>query len=62
MTEHDISLKPGATLNVDDVANIACALKSLAVYTSLACDQEDSPPELKDLVDKGLKSIENLFE
>ncbi len=60
--DHDISLKPGATLNIDDVANIACALKSLAVYTSLVCEQEDSPEELKELVDKGLKSIDNLFE
>lgn len=62
MADVEIKLKEGATLNVDDVAKIACALKSLAVYTSLACEQEDSPDELRELVDQGLKSIDNLFE
>lgn len=62
MPNVEIKLKEGAELNVEDVAKIACALKSLAVYTSLACEQEDSPEELKELVDQGLQSIDNLFE
>ena len=33
MSDIEIKLKEGAELNVEDVARIACALKSLAVYT-----------------------------
>lgn len=62
MPDVEIKLKEGATLNVDDVARIACALKSLAVYTSLACEQEDSPEELRELVDQGLECIDKLFD
>jgi translation elongation factor EF-1beta len=62
MSDVEIKLKEGAELNVEDVARIACALKSLAVYTSMACDEEDSPDELREIVDRGLQSINNLFE
>lgn len=62
MSEVEIKLKEGAELNVEDVARIACALKSLAVYTSLACEEEDSPDELREIVDRGLQSINKLFE
>jgi aryl carrier-like protein len=62
MPDVEIKLKEGAVLNIEDVARIACALKSLAVYTSLVCEQEDSPDELRELVDQGLDSINNLFE
>ena len=62
MSDVEIKLKQGAELNVEDVARIACALKSLAVYTSMACDEDDSPEELRKLVDQGLESINKLFE
>jgi len=62
MSDVEIKLKEGAELNVEDVARIACALKSLAVYTSLACEEEDSPDELREIVDHGLQSINKLFE
>ena len=62
MPDVEIKLKEGAVLNVEDVAKIACALKSLAVYTSMACEEEDSPEELREIVDQGLDSINNLFE
>jgi hypothetical protein len=62
MSDVEIKLKEGAELNVEDVARIACALKSLAVYTSLACEEEDSPDELREIVDRGLQSINKLFE
>ena len=62
MPDVEIKLKEGAVLNIEDVARIACALKSLAVYTSLVCEQEDSPDEQRELVDQGLDSINNLFE
>lgn len=62
MPDVEIKLKEGAVLNIEDVAKIACALKSLAVYTSMACEEEDSPEELREIVDQGLDSINNLFE
>jgi hypothetical protein len=62
MSDVEIKLKEGAELNVEDVARIACALKSLSVYTSLACEEEDSPEELREIVDRGLQSINKLFE
>lgn len=62
MTDKLWKLKAGATLDIDEVARIACALKSLSVYTSMACDSDDNPEELKQLVDEGLQAIDNLFE
>jgi hypothetical protein len=44
------------------VAKIACALRSLALYTALACDHEDDPKELQEIVDEGVKAMEKLFE
>lgn len=44
-----------------DVAAIACALKSLAVFTTLIVSQEDLPPDLREMVDEGLASIDRLF-
>ncbi|MCP3850696.1 MAG: hypothetical protein GY694_10740 [Gammaproteobacteria bacterium] len=62
MSEENWELKEGAELNLEDVTNIACALKSLSAYTTLACAGEDSPEELEGIVDKGLDSINNLFD
>jgi hypothetical protein len=62
MTGQMWKLKQGASLNAEEVAKIACALKSLSVYTSMACDSDDNPEELKQLVDEGLQAIDNIFE
>ncbi len=62
MIEESWKLKEGAELNLEDVARIACALKSLSAYTTLACAEEDSPDELEKIVDEGLESINNLFD
>ncbi len=62
MSEINMKLKDGAELNIDDVAKIACALKSLSVYTTLACAEEESPDDLEKIVDEGLDSIANLFD
>jgi hypothetical protein len=51
-----------ATSIVEDVARIACALKSLDVYMPMSCDVEDGPEELREIVERRLKSINNLFE
>ncbi len=55
-------LKEGVKLEAEEVAKIACALKSLAIYTALACDNDDDPDELKEVVDEGLEAINNIFE
>ncbi len=57
-----MQLKPDVTLQPDEVAKIACALKSLAVYTALACEHDDDPEELHDLVGEGLEAIDRLFD
>lgn len=62
MTDKLWKLKEGASLDVDEVAKIACALKSLSVYTAMACDSDENPEELKQLVDEGLQAIDKLFE
>ncbi len=55
-------LKEGVTLEAEDVAKIACALKSLAIYTSLVCESEDNPEELQEVVDEGIETMNKLFD
>jgi hypothetical protein len=62
MAEQNWKVKEGAELNIDDVAKIACALKSLAVYTAMACDEDDNPEDLKQIVEEGLETIDKLFD
>ena len=62
MSDENWKLKEGAELNIDDVAKIACALKSLSAYTTLACADEESPDDLEAIVDEGLDAISNLFD
>ncbi len=62
MTDANWKLKDGAELNVDDVAKIACALKSLSAYTTLVCAEEDSPEELEQIVKEGMEAMEKIFE
>ena len=63
MTEQNWKLKTAIDeLDPEDLAKIACALKSLAVYTSLACDQEDSPEDLEVVVKEGLEALERTFD
>ncbi len=62
MSDPEWKLKEGAELNIDDVAKIACALKSLSAYTTLACAEEESPEDLEIIVDEGLDAINNLFD
>ena len=49
-------------INIEDVAKIACALKSLAVYAQAACEEDDNPAELEQTVNEGLEAIERIFE
>ncbi len=62
MTDANWKLKDGAELNVDDVAKIACALKSLSAYSTLVCAEEDSPEDLEQIVKEGMEAMEKIFE
>ena len=44
-----------------EVAKIACALKSLSAYTSLAMESEDAPEDLQVIVDEGLDAMSRIF-
>lgn len=55
-------LKEGVTIEAEDVAKIACALKSLAIYTAMACENEDDPEELKEVVDEGMAAMDKIFD
>src|SRR5574340_679744 len=58
-------LKPGVNLTpelVDEVAKIACALKSLSAYTTLALEREDCPEDLQQIVQDGLDAMVRIFE
>lgn len=61
MSNENWSLNEGVELNVEDVAKIACALKSLAAYTTLACAEDDSPEDLEAIVNEGMNAISKLF-
>ena len=63
MTEQNWKLKQGIDqIDPEDLAKIACALKSLAIYTTLACDHDDDPEDLKTVVDEGLEALERTFD
>lgn len=58
-------LQPGVNLSpevVDEVAKIACALKSLSAYTTFAMEREDCPEDLQQLVDDGLEAMARIFQ
>jgi hypothetical protein len=57
-------LQRGVKMSEDaatEVAKIACALKSLSVYTALVSDQDDCPEDLQKTVDEGVAAIDKLF-
>lgn len=57
-------LQRGVKISEDaaaEVAKIACALKSLSVYTTLVLDQDDCPEDLQKTVDEGIAAIDKLF-
>jgi len=62
MSDKMWKLKEGVTLEAEEVAKIACALKSLAIYTALACENEDDPEELKEVVDEGITAMNKIFD
>ncbi len=59
-------LKAGVNMDettASEVAKIACALKSLSVYTSMVCEEENAETQqLKQIVDDGLEAMGKVFE
>ena len=45
----------------NDVARLACALKSLSAYTTFAMDREDCPEDLQKIVEEGLEAMARIF-
>jgi hypothetical protein len=59
------TLQDGVQMNAataEEVAKIACALKSLSAYAALAYEQENDPAELHNLVDDGLEAMQKIFK
>lgn len=57
-------LQPGVEMDekvADNVAKIACALKSLSAYTTLVVEREDCPEELQEIVEDGLEAMTRVF-
>ncbi|MEW5782957.1 MAG: hypothetical protein ACOY6N_02480 [Pseudomonadota bacterium] len=57
-------LQPGVEIDdktAADVAKIALALKSLALYASLAINQDECPEDLRKVVDEGVAAIDRVF-
>ncbi len=64
MTEPVWKLQEGVSMSQDtaqEVAKIACALKSLSAYVTLMHENEDAPEELQQIVDEGLEAMKNIF-
>jgi len=59
------SLQPGIKMDAataNEVAKIACALKSLSAYTALMLDKEDDSEELQQIVQSGLEAMNRIFK
>lgn len=57
-------LQEGVSMSQDaaqEVAKIACALKSLSAYVTLSQETEDAPEELQQIVDEGLEAMKKIF-
>lgn len=58
------TLQPGVNISpelAEEVAKMACALKSLSAYTTLVVEREDCPPELQQIVEDGLDAMARVF-
>jgi hypothetical protein len=64
MTDPIWRLQEGVSMSQDaaqEVAKIACALKSLSAYVTLSQETEDAPEELQQIVDEGLEAMKKIF-
>jgi hypothetical protein len=64
MTTKGWKLQPGIKIEENtagEIAKIALALKSLALYATLELDQDECPEDLKQVVDEGVAAIDKVF-
>lgn len=64
MSEPIWKLQEGVSMSQDaaqEVAKVACALKSLSAYVTLSQETEDAPEELQQIVDEGLEAMKKIF-
>lgn len=64
MTDPIWTLQEGVSMSQDaaqEVAKIACALKSLSAYVTLSQETEGAPEELQQIVDEGLEAMKKIF-
>ena len=64
MSEPVWKLQEGISMSketTEEVAKMACALKSLSAYVTLMHENEDAPEELQQIVDEGLEAMKKLF-
>ncbi|MDX9768325.1 MAG: hypothetical protein RBT51_13360 [Ectothiorhodospiraceae bacterium] len=57
-------LQPGIRMDdatAEEVAKLACALKSLSIYSTLVMEQDDCPADLQETVDEGVAAINKIF-
>jgi hypothetical protein len=60
----DWKLQPGIEMSSaveEDVAKVACALKSLSAFSIFIIDREDCPDDLKKIVEEGLEALARLY-
>lgn len=56
--QNGVELKPELAM---EVAKIACALKSLSAYASMAFGDEAVPDDLQKLVNEGMQAMAKIF-
>lgn len=56
--QQDVAMSPEVA---QDVARIACALKSLSAYTTFVIEREDCPEDLQKIVEEGLDAMARVF-
>lgn len=56
--QNGIEMAPGVA---EDVAKVACALKSLSAFTTFIIEREDCPDDLNKIVEEGLEAMSRLY-
>lgn len=65
MEKQNWTLQNGVQMDpkvADDVARMACALKSLHVYASMLIEEESCPDDLRQTVQEGLDAMGRVFQ
>jgi hypothetical protein len=65
MEKQNWNLQPGIQMDpkvAEDVARMACALKSLHVYASMLIEEENCPEDLRTTVQDGLDAMARVFQ